>query len=93
MGIDQNRWGDDTLHWLDVEEIAEALLEAHPEIDPMRLGFVELKRLVVALPNFRERAGHPCNEKILEVIQGGWIEERERSGGGARTKRSADDEE
>lgn len=67
---------DDTLHWLDVEEIAEELDEAHPGIDPLRLGFPKLRSLVEGLPNFREREGHPCNERILETIQANWIELR-----------------
>lgn len=67
---------DDTLHWLDVEEIAEDLNEAHPDIDPMTVGFTRLRELVEALPNFVEQPGHPCNERILEVIQANWIEER-----------------
>jgi FeS assembly protein IscX len=67
---------EDTFHWLDVEYIGELLNEAHPTKDPMRIGFVELKRLVQGLPGFREQPGHPCNEKILETIQASWIEER-----------------
>lgn len=67
---------DDSLHWLDVEDIGELLAEHYPEKDPLRVNFVELKRLVVALPGFAERPGHPVNEKILEHIQAAWIEER-----------------
>jgi FeS assembly protein IscX len=37
---------------------------------------VELKKLVVALPGFREEPGHGVNEKILEHIQAAWIDER-----------------
>ena len=64
---------DDTLHWLDVEEIAEELMDAHPDVDPMRLGFPKLRELVVGLPCFKEQVDHPCNEKILETIQAEWI--------------------
>lgn len=67
---------NDTLHWLDVEDIAEELEEAHREVDPLRLGFPTLRALVEALPNFAERPGHPCNERILETIQAHWIELR-----------------
>lgn len=62
--------------WLDTELIGELLAEAHADRDPMRIGFVELKKLVVALPGFREEPGHPANEKILEHIQAAWIDER-----------------
>jgi FeS assembly protein IscX len=64
-------------HWLDVEIIGETLAERHPEVDPMRVGFVELKRLVLSLPGFAEEPGHPVNEKILEYIQKHWIEARD----------------
>jgi FeS assembly protein IscX len=64
-------------HWLDVEEIGLRLAEAYPRRDPVRVGFVELKQLVLSLPGFKEEPGHPCNERILEEIQRHWIEERE----------------
>ena len=67
----------DEFGWLDVEFIGELLAEHHPDRDPLRIGFVELKKLVVALPGFREEPGHPANEKILEHIQAAWIEARE----------------
>jgi FeS assembly protein IscX len=67
---------DDTLHWLDVDLIGELLHEQHPGADPMRVGFVELKKLVLGLPGFVEQPGHPCNERILEEIQRYWIEAR-----------------
>jgi FeS assembly protein IscX len=63
--------------WLDTDLIGELLAEAHADRDPMRIGFVELKKLVVALPGFHEEPGHPANEKILEHIQAAWIEARE----------------
>ena len=65
------------MHWLDVQEIAEALVDAHPEIDPGWIAFPRLRALVSALPGFAEQPGHPCNERILEAIQQAWIDERE----------------
>jgi FeS assembly protein IscX len=65
------------MHWLDVQEIAEALVDAHPEVDPAVVSFPRLKSLVAALPRFAEKPGHPCNERILEAIQQAWIDERE----------------
>ncbi len=64
------------MHWLDVQEIAESLVDLHPEIDPTAIAFPKLKSLVTALPNFAEKLGHPCNERILEAIQQAWIDER-----------------
>lgn len=66
----------DKLHWLDVEDIALELLEAHPDRDPLAVRFTELKSLVMALPDFQEQDGHPVNEKILETIQAMWYEEK-----------------
>ena len=68
---------DETFDWLEVELIGELLHEHYPERDAMRVGFVELKKLVAALPGFAERPGHVVNERILEEIQKCWIEERQ----------------
>jgi len=68
---------DDSFHWLDVDIIGEELARVHPEVDPLRTGFVQLKTLVAGLQGFREKAGHPVNERILEEIQVHWIEARE----------------
>jgi FeS assembly protein IscX len=66
-----------TFHWLDVERIAEELCDAHPDLDPAEVNFVDLRNLVRELDGFEERPGHPVNERILEAIQQHWIEERE----------------
>lgn len=63
--------------WLEVELIGQLLAEQHPDVDPYRVGFPQLRALVVALPGFKEEPGHPSNEKILETIQRYWIEERD----------------
>ena len=65
------------LHWLDVDRLAEALVDAHPDLDPVTVSFPRLKALVAALPGFSEQPGHPCNERILEAIQQAWIDERD----------------
>ena len=62
------------MKWIDTREIAIALAEAHPGVDPERVNFVDLRNWVAALPGFDDdpkRSG----EKILEAIQGAWIEE------------------
>ena len=64
------------MKWTDTREIAIALSEAHPEVDPLRINFVDLRNWVVELPGFSDdpkRSG----EKILEAIQMAWIEEAE----------------
>ncbi|MCA9292483.1 MAG: Fe-S cluster assembly protein IscX [Phycisphaerales bacterium] len=66
----------DTFHWLDVDLIAEELVERYPDHDPITISFPDLKRLVEELDDFEEQRGHPCNERILEAIQASWIRER-----------------
>jgi FeS assembly protein IscX len=63
------------MKWTDVLEIAIALDEAHPEVDPRQIRFTDLHRWVLDLPGFDDdprRAG----EKVLEAIQQSWIDER-----------------
>jgi FeS assembly protein IscX len=62
------------MKWTDTREIAIALAEAHPDVDPLRVNFVDLRDWVLALDGFDDdpkRSG----EKILEAIQAAWIEE------------------
>lgn len=63
------------IHWLDVDDIALLLYEAHPDRDPLAVRFTELRELVEKLPGFKAQPGHPPNEKILETIQSKWYEE------------------
>ncbi len=62
------------MKWTDTLDIAIELSEAHPEVDPKRINFVDLMRWVTALPGFEDDPKH-CGEKILEAIQMAWIEE------------------
>lgn len=62
------------LKWTDSLEIAIALQDTHPGLDPRTIRFTDLKQWVEALPDFDDDPGH-CGEKILEAIQMAWIEE------------------
>ncbi|CAI8854807.1 MULTISPECIES: Fe-S cluster assembly protein IscX [Pseudomonas] len=64
------------LKWTDVLEIAIQLAESKPDVDPMSVNFVDLRKWVMELPDFDDMPEH-CGEKILEAIQAHWIEERE----------------
>lgn len=66
---------ESTMHWLDVELIAEALADQHPQIEPISVTFPALRDLVTALPGFTAQPDHPCNERILEAIQQAWMDE------------------
>ena len=63
------------ISWTDSLEIAISLEDAHPDIDPMTINFVELRELVMALEDFYE-GDTQCGEKILEAIQMCWIDEK-----------------
>lgn len=65
-----------TFGWLDIEDIAEALLDAHRDIEPTRLRFTQLRQMIEALPGFSPDPEHPVNEKILEHVQAEWLELR-----------------
>jgi FeS assembly protein IscX len=62
------------LHWTDSTEIALALIEAHPDVDPKSIRFTDLHRWVCALEGFADPPER-SNEKILEAIQMAWMEE------------------
>lgn len=62
------------LKWVDVQEIAIQLSEAHEDIDPRYVNFVTLSRLVAELPEFDDDPKR-TGEKVLEAIQAAWIEE------------------
>ncbi len=64
------------LKWTDSLEIAIAIDEAHPDVDPLKINFVELAQWVRELAEFDDDVGH-CGEKILEAIQMAWIDEKD----------------
>lgn len=62
------------MKWVDTQDIAVALYDKFPDIDPTKVNFVDLRNWVMALEGFDDdpkRSG----EKILEAIQMAWIEE------------------
>ena len=62
------------MKWTDTSEIAIALVDAHPEVDPRTIRFTDLHRWVCALPGFDDDPNR-SGEKILEAIQAAWIDE------------------
>ncbi len=64
------------MKWTDVHQIAMSLSDAHPDIDPTYVNFVDLRNWVMALEDFNDDPKH-SGEKILEAIQAAWIEENE----------------
>ncbi|UCV05712.1 Fe-S cluster assembly protein IscX [Dechloromonas denitrificans] len=62
------------MKWTDINDIAIELSEAHPDIDPLKINFVDLRNWVMALPKFNDDPKH-SGEKVLEAIQQAWIDE------------------
>jgi FeS assembly protein IscX len=62
------------MKWTDIQAIAIGLADAHPEVDPNRVLFTDLRRWVLELPGFDDDPKH-SGEKILEAIQMAWIDE------------------
>ena len=64
------------MKWTDILDIAIALSETHPDVDPQYIRFTDLHSWVIALPGFNDDSER-SNEKILEAIQQAWIDEAE----------------
>jgi FeS assembly protein IscX len=62
------------MKWTDSLEIAIALAEKHPDVDPKTIRFTDLRQWVLALPGFDDDPKH-SGEKILEAIQLAWMGE------------------
>lgn len=62
------------MKWTDVQDIAIELAESKSDIDPRYINFVDLRDLVMTLPNFDDTPDR-CGEKILEAIQAAWLSE------------------
>src|SRR6185436_1923919 len=66
--------GSDAMKWTDSEDIAIALAEKFPGLDPLTLRFTDLRERVLALDGFADDP-KASNEAKLEAIQMAWYEE------------------
>lgn len=64
------------MKWTDTLEVAIALYEKFPDIDPKAIRFTDLHRWVCELEEFDDDPAR-SGEKILEAIQMAWIDEAE----------------
>ena len=64
------------MKWTDVNQIAIALTDTHPDTDPRYIRFTDLHEWVMGLDGFSDDPNH-SSEKILEAIQMAWIDEAE----------------
>lgn len=60
--------------WDDAEDIALDLMELQPELDPLKIRFTDLHKMVTELPNFGDDP-KASNEAKLEAIQMAWYDE------------------
>ena len=62
------------MKWTDTQDIAIALSEIHPEVDPKTVRFTDLHKWVLEIPNFAGKA-EESTEGHLEMIQSTWVYE------------------
>lgn len=67
------------MKWTDSEDIAIALAEKFPDVDPLTVRFTDLRERVLALDDFSDDP-KASNEPKLEAIQMAWYEEYKDSG-------------
>ena len=62
------------MKWIDAEDIAIALVDKFPGVDPLTIRFTDLHARVLALEGFADDP-KASNEPKLEAIQMAWYEE------------------
>jgi len=62
------------MKWTDTNDIAIALTDTYPDVDPQYVRFTDLHRWICELEGFDDDPAK-SNEKILEAIQSAWIED------------------
>jgi FeS assembly protein IscX len=68
-----------SLTWTSFEDIAIALAEKFPGLDPLTVRFTDLHKMIVELDGFADDP-HKSNEAKLEAIQMAWYEEFKENG-------------
>lgn len=64
------------MKWTDTAEIAIALYEEYPDLDPLTLRFTDLHAKICQLDEFEDDPKE-SSEKLLEAIQMRWLDEKE----------------
>lgn len=62
------------VYWEDVEDIAIALSEKYPDLDPLTVRFTDLLKMIQEVPEFAGDVAE-SNEGKLERVQMAWLEE------------------
>jgi len=63
------------MKWTDITDIAIALTERYPDVNPETVRFTDLRAWILALPGFDDDPAR-CGERILEAVQAAWIAEQ-----------------
>lgn len=61
------------MDWHTIDDIAEALMAAKPDVDPLTVRFTDLREWIAALPDWNDDI-HLSNEAKLEAVQMEWYE-------------------
>ena len=61
------------MDWHTIDDIAEALIAAKPDTDPLTVRFTDLREWIAALPDWKDDI-HLSNEAKLEAVQMEWYE-------------------
>ncbi len=64
------------LSWHDSREIAEALFDKFPDVDPKTVRFTDMHQWICELEGFNDEP-QKSSEKILEAILLVWLDEYE----------------
>jgi FeS assembly protein IscX len=62
------------MKWVDSEDIALALIEKYPDVDPLTVRFTQMREWILQLDDFDDDP-KASNEPKLEAIQMAWHEE------------------
>lgn len=65
-----------SLKWTDSLDIAIALDDTYPDVDPQWIRFTDLHEWICKLEDFDDDP-QKSSEKILEAIQLAWIDEKD----------------
>lgn len=64
------------MKWQDAQQIAEALYDQFPDLDPKTVRFTDMHRWICEMDDFDDDP-QKSNEKILEAILLCWLDEFE----------------
>ena len=64
------------MKWTDTQEIAIALFDKFPDVQPLTIRFTDLHQWIIELEDFDDDPDK-SNEGLLESIQMAWLDETE----------------